>query len=359
MSTEPSELDQAIALVDIGRPQQGLLLLQEFVSRNPVNARAVTHVARAHWELGESMKAAQAASRALSIEPASEFALRLLALSCADLGDASTAIGASEEAQRIEPFNWTTHLVRAQVDISLNTASVAGRAASAEAIRLAPDVASTHLVAAYYVAVVDGLRTGASRKEAREHIARVLAIDPQNSRAQALLASVNMVGGRGTANAANMMLDALASDPANPANRARLFLTITSSVRTLTIVFVLLLSLVLGVGRTLRTARPAQFVEIYPIMANVAAIVAVVAAIAVLTRMAWVLRGRALSLLRNVPRVSAVLTIRLISIAIAFIAILLLPFVPFTAGVVIGGAAWFLLLVTRVATSFATKKLAV
>jgi tetratricopeptide (TPR) repeat protein len=357
MSAELRQLDQGIALLEVGQPQQGLLLLKDFLAGDPDNALALSHLSRAYLDLDDPRQAAQAARRSLSLGPDNEFALRLLALSSARLKDRATAIHAAEAAQRMAPFNWMTHFVRADVDVTLRRRSVAGRRASAEALRLAPDITGTHMGAANYIICVDGLSTTRARKLARRHLIRALAIDPQHSSAHVMLASLDLINGWRTASATERMLGALALDPTNSANRARLFFTITANVKILVFLFIVLLYVVLGIGRSVNSGDPYHLLATYPFASGASAGIALLACAAVLGRFAWVLRGRAVRLLRNVPHISVALTIRLICIAFALIALLILPLVPLTIGLPIGSVALALLVLSSLTAHLAGQML--
>jgi len=357
MSSELRQLDQGIALVEIGRPQQGLLLLKNFLAGDPDNALALSHLARAYLDLDDPRQAAEAARRSLSLGPDNEFALRLLALSSARQKNRAAAIRAAEAAQRIAPFSWPTHVARADVDVILHRRSVAGRKASAEALRLASDITPPHITAANYIICVDGLSTTRARKLARLHLTRALAIDPQHPSALVMLASLDLMNGWKTASATERMLGALALDPTNSANRARLFFTITANVRILVFLFIVLLYIVLGIGRSVNSGDPSQLLATYPFVSSAAAGIALLVCAAVLGRFAWVLRGRAVRLLRNVPRISVALMIRLICIAFALIALLILPLVPLKIGLPIGSVALALLVLTTFTTLLAGRVL--
>jgi tetratricopeptide (TPR) repeat protein len=357
VSADPQQLNKAIALIDAGQPQTAVPMLHQFLAAEPDNARSLTYLARAYLELDEPGNAATAATHALALGPDNEYALRLLALSAAELNDRRTAITAAAQAQRIAPFLWQTHLVRAQVDVKLGSNTDAGSAAMDEALRLAPDVADVHLVAAAHAINVDGPFSSSSHRRGRKHAQRALAIDPQHSGAQALLASINLAGGWRTADAASMMLGALSADPTNPSNRLLLFQTVAASIQILTLIFIGMLALVLGFGRSLKSAAPDQLTTTYVTIADIAAVVALVATIAVLTRLALVLRGRGLRLLRSVPQISSALTLRLIATALAFVTLMSLPFLPFSLGLVIGGLSMMLLVVTGIMTLRARKRL--
>jgi len=172
-----------------------------------------------------------------------------------------------------------------------------------------------------------------------------------------MLASYDLINGWRTASAVEMMLGALALDPTNSANRARLFFTITASVRILVFLFIFLLYIVYGIGRSANSGDPYHLLANYPLAASVAAGIALLISTAVIGRLAWVLRGRAVRLLRNVPQISIALTIRLICIAFALIVLLILPVAPLAFGLPIGTVALVLLVLTTFTTHLAARRL--
>jgi tetratricopeptide (TPR) repeat protein len=357
VSTDARTLETAAALIDAGQAQTALPMLRQLLTSEPENARAMTYLAGAYRELGDLGSAVEAATGALALRPDNEYALRLLALCAADLNDRATAITAATEAQRVAPYLWRTHLVRAQVDIILGSTTDAGRHAADTALGLAPDVADVHLIAAAHAITVDGPFSSFSHRRGRQHAKRALAIDPQRSDAQALLASINMASGWGTAGAARMMLDALAADPTNRVNRLRLFQTVLGSVQVLTLVLIGMLAVELGFGRSVKSAPLAHLDAAYVMIADTAAVVALVTTVIVFVRLAVVLKRRGLRLLRSVPGISAALTLRLISIAFAFVALTIVPFLPFDVGLLVEGISIIGLVVTGLVSLRARRRL--
>lgn len=349
MTTPPTSLSRAVTLLDAGQPAKALPLLRTHLAGHPSDPEGLAFFAQASLDVGDIDGATRSARASLALSPENEHVLRILALALAYAGNHADAVKAAEEARRLHPDEWRTHLVRSQVDIHGRKATRDGEAALEALMRLAPDLADTHVAAAMYVRLKSGgLIVEADRRLALVHARRALQLDPQDQSAQVTLAVVELSNRYRPARGARLMLNAISNDPANPANRAYLFVSVYELVKLIPWQL-LLLSLLSGMALLPSGEGEESAARAYIFLSALVAAGAVLILFVYLFHPVLLLRSRAIRLLRAVPRVSFVLTAWLTAIALCFIVFLILPFIPPTVAAFAVPAATCLLVVTGVA----------
>ncbi len=318
MSASSDGLFKAIALLDAGQPKPALRLLHTHVASHPDDVEAHTRLAQAHLDLKEPAEARDAALRALALSPEREHPLRLLALASARLGDRSTAVRAAEDAQRIAPNSWLAHHVRVSVDVTANRFSHAGREAITPLLRLAPDLADSHAIAAGHI-LSAGILSASERELARKYVTTALEIDPQHTYAQYLLGNLEMRSPGRVSKGLRPTLDSVEGDPTDPANRAIVLAIVNASVRWLAWLFTLELLVDLFAYRS-----PA-----YPGIKIGGAITALACTTIYVALVKRNLGGRALTLLRAMPRVSRIFVVKAGLLVCSLATLLTAPFLSF------------------------------
>ena len=328
MSGGSDALSAADALLEVGQPERAIPLLQSHISGHPNDVLAHTLLARAYYGVDDYTSARDSAREALTRAPEHENALRLLALALASLGERYPAIQAAEQAQRIAPDNWATHHVRMSVDIIVGKYSQVGRNSTVPLLRLAPDLATSYVIAANHILNLSTILSKQEREHAREYLTRALAIDPQHNVAQYLLGNLEVRSiGRST-KSLRPTLDSLAGDPTHRANRRILLTVLTASVRLLAWAYT-----VLCVWFGFATAEPGFGNP--STVAVIAAIVAALLTLAYFWHLSWHLGRQVLTIGRAIPRVSVLFTLRLGVMGCSFIVLLALPLLSLRAGALI------------------------
>jgi len=340
---------QAVAYLDIGQPRLAVPLLASYLASHPDDSQALSYLAQAFSELGEASQARDASLQSLKINPTNNHALRLLAFAYADLGKIKDARIAAEEAQRVAPDYWLTHLTRARIDLTPGGGTKGSQAAVKKLLELAPDVAESHVVAADHILIAEGpVVYEEERAQARQHLERALAIDPQNAQAVASLSRLELGTRWRGAEGARVALRALAMDPTNPANRSLLYTTLTASIKWIPRAVVVLLIFDLLVGGILEDGKEPGSLSGFAAVAVVGAVLAVAFTVTVLARLVASVKPRTMTLVRAIPRVSAVLVIRLTVIVACIILLVAAPFIPFAIAVEVLSWAIVVLLVSGV-----------
>lgn len=212
-------LEQAEALLDVGRPAQAGDVLARHLATAPDDAYALCLLSRARLGTGATADALEVALRAVALAPDAEWPHRLASIALLHTGQVSEAVRAAREAVRLEPDDWRTHVQLARALCAPTPLSPA-RPATAPAmppaqeawgeavlaVSLAPLEPRTHL------AVGDVARAGGHYAMAEQAYRRTLELDPGNAVALNALASAGEAQGRLIA-AAGGFAAAAAADP--------------------------------------------------------------------------------------------------------------------------------------------------
>lgn len=174
-------LDEADALLALGRAGDVVDLLAPHVGREPEHVGAWHRMARARLELGDPQGALRAAWAAWQQDPDGTESLYWISLACTATGDHAEAIETAATACRQDPGNPRLHNRLGEAQLA--DGRVADALANLQvAVQLAGDDADLHVT--YAVALFAAGRP----LSAREAAGRALALDPQHAGARATLA---------------------------------------------------------------------------------------------------------------------------------------------------------------------------
>jgi Flp pilus assembly protein TadD len=170
----------AQALLDLGRFAEAGQVAAARLATDPQNADALTVLAHVAREQGHHDHAVEAARRAVAADPTHEGAWRALTVAHLAAGDADEALGAAIEKVRLEPDDWTGHLLVSVTSDARRRGSRSpqGLEAAREAVRLAPDEPTTHVI------LGNALLQRKQRDAAAFAFTSALAIDPMNAEAR-------------------------------------------------------------------------------------------------------------------------------------------------------------------------------
>jgi tetratricopeptide (TPR) repeat protein len=205
-------VERARLLIDAGRLENAVGVIEDQLSTDPGDADAWSYLALCHVRQARWDDAFRAGSEAVRLRPGLERGHRCLAYALRGLGRRPEAIQAAEECVRIEPHFWISHYVLATMLASCHdrarSTAVRQRAMdeAVEAVRLAPEEPQAHRQ------VANMLHTLGRKDEAAQALQRVLALDPADQDARAQLASLSKGRGALVALVAARM-EALAARP--------------------------------------------------------------------------------------------------------------------------------------------------
>src|SRR6202012_1575988 len=175
------ELARASAMLDVRRFDEASALLARVVSAEPESSRAWCLMARAHLGAERYTEAVSAANRRGSLDPADEWPHRLASNALVHLGNFPDALQAADEACRLAPGYWQTHVCVAQAALAGQRPGGASRARA-----LAPNEPDVHFLSGK-VSLARGQLV-----EAREHQEQALALDPAHSGAMNELGRIRL-----------------------------------------------------------------------------------------------------------------------------------------------------------------------
>lgn len=268
-------LARARVLVDMGRWAQAVDVLGPVVAAAPDDGDAWCLLAQARLNTGDRGGALEAAGRAVRLEPDREWPHRIASVALEGQGRATEALAAAQTCVRLSPNAWQAHLQLADTAATLGQRAVV-RQAVERALALGPDEAEVHVLAA---------RHARSRRTAREHHRRALALEPDHSVAQHELTRLSVPRLRGSmallspgesARATDGYAQALRSDPQQKVSQHGLAVVVGAVVfRTVSLVLLTTLAVGLvaprsapvgvgvgvGVGLLAAVAYPALFVR--------------------------------------------------------------------------------------------------
>jgi tetratricopeptide (TPR) repeat protein len=262
MSTAPdatlTELDRVQVLCDLERFIDAEQLINGVLLHEPENHRAWCLLAQCRLGRQEPEAAQDAARRAAALAPDHEWPHRLFSIAATALGQHDDAVRAAGEAVRLQPGLWQTHARLACAADRHPGAQVEAAAAADRALMLAPDQPQVHLIYGTVAA-------GQGRRDVAEQAYRTaLALDPQNSTAHHLLATLQLHqrgGSAGLATAAAGFATALDADPTAQISRHSLEVTLRVFLGRAT--YFLFITAYLSV---LFAARPATYARLIPVL---------------------------------------------------------------------------------------------
>src|SRR4051794_35342571 len=114
MSTD-QRLVRADHLTDLGRHAEAERILREVLTEDPQDARAWATLARCYLKQDNGERCRWAAGRALALDPASEWAHRILAFGASRSGHHDEAVRHAREAARLAPDSADSFICLASV----------------------------------------------------------------------------------------------------------------------------------------------------------------------------------------------------------------------------------------------------
>jgi tetratricopeptide (TPR) repeat protein len=224
---------RASALLEIGRPEQAIELLQRALASDPDNPHLLDELAVAQSDVDP--KAGYDTARSLlALQPDGYRGPYLAAYCCDQLGRRKDAVAYARKAVSAAPHQAATHALLATIVSRRSSGRKEGERAAKAALELAPHDSASHVAAGN----VD-LHHGRLRQAAR-HYQDALALDPNDRLAQLNLAVAQEGRGR-LAHAFDDVDSLLHFDPQDASVRQRLDdLVHTTIVHLLWVALVLL-----------------------------------------------------------------------------------------------------------------------
>jgi len=177
--------DRARVLLDAGRAQEALPLLQRVLASHPDDVDALCRLALAYLKLGDRTRQLEAAERALACNPHSEWACRLQFDALHALNRHKQALAAAERAVELAPSEPLAHVCLVQgllamhrsrgLLFSLPSQRRELRARAEHLIELAPSRSVAHQMRGLVALHQRKLR------DAEESFRRALALDPESA----------------------------------------------------------------------------------------------------------------------------------------------------------------------------------
>lgn len=192
MSTPADEMTVALqragALCELGRFTEAAGLLRQTIASGSQNPDAWSLLAAAELGAGNADDALEAAEKAISMAPESEWPHRVASAALGRSGRREESVGHAREAVRIDPSSWRA-LTRLARSLTYKSSDLPeAHELAAQAVALAPNSAETHLTAGVVATA------SKNRPEAEAAFRQALALDPQNSAAHNELARMRMRG---------------------------------------------------------------------------------------------------------------------------------------------------------------------
>lgn len=181
---EPTPLERAQTLCDLGRWSEATLATQEAVAAAPRDPAAWCLSARAQLGVGRARAALQAAQTAGALDPHAEEPHHLSSLALEALGQDMEAASAAQDATRAAPQSWRAHARLARCLAVLKDRLPEAHQAAERARVLAPGESGPHLA-------VGAVALAAGRsQDATSAYCAALGVDPQCLEAHSRLASL-------------------------------------------------------------------------------------------------------------------------------------------------------------------------
>lgn len=188
-ATDPRlQLERARTLIELDRRHEAIEVLNGMLATDPENVAGWCNLGSAYLGTNQPQQADAAARRALSMDPESAWANRILSMALYLYGPPAEAVKAARRAIELEPHEALSH---ASLAMSLAETKTEDGLAEAEdaaqrAVALAPGLVTSYNT----LGRVQLARR--KRQEAGETLKRALEIDPENVEARNLLATSQM-----------------------------------------------------------------------------------------------------------------------------------------------------------------------
>jgi Flp pilus assembly protein TadD len=167
----------AESLVALGRYAEAASMLSTQLAADPDNAVLVALLARCQIGTGDYPAALATANRYVAMQPEDEWGHRLASVALDRMGNSEEALLAAQQAVRLAPLEWRTHVQLAMAAVDARGRLVEARDAAARAVTLAPNEPGAH----FAVGVVAQARH--EDDIARAAYERTLALNPQHAQA--------------------------------------------------------------------------------------------------------------------------------------------------------------------------------
>jgi tetratricopeptide (TPR) repeat protein len=184
-------IERAGALTAVGRDREAAELLRAALATSPGDADLLGKLAACHLALGEPEPARAAAEALVRARPEKEWGYRLLALAAEQRADWWPMLHWAREARRLAPEHpWPLMVLIRALLASGRRCRREAETAAADLLRMAPDAAESHRLAAEVAAARRAWR------EADGHARRAIALAPQAADPLATLAEIQFRVGR-------------------------------------------------------------------------------------------------------------------------------------------------------------------
>ncbi|MGL5816177.1 MAG: tetratricopeptide repeat protein [Phycicoccus sp.] len=186
---------RADQLVDLGRAEEALRVLEPILAADPEDAEAHVVTVRAHLDAGNSPAARQHAETLVRLRPDVARSHVLLSLALTRSGDHDAAARAAAEAIRLDPHGRAGHIALAVAGLNRSRDTGRTRTAAAAALERAPHDPDVHVLLAQ-ARMYNGRSwvRAADRRAARRHLDDALRLDPRHVEARQELATLQAMG---------------------------------------------------------------------------------------------------------------------------------------------------------------------
>jgi tetratricopeptide (TPR) repeat protein len=220
-----ASVERAAALVDAGRPDDGLTELAAAEREHGETAagqrvRAVALLDSDRLPLDDALAdAVRAARRAVELAPDEPAGLLVLSIALRQAGDQRAAVVAARDAVAADPGSWQTHLALADALSANGRSPREARRAAAQAVRLSPTEPLAHR------RLGDLLRAAGRGRAARASWNRALALAPEDRDTRLNVAADRLRRGH-EGESAVVFAGLLAPDPGNALARRNLVVSL-------------------------------------------------------------------------------------------------------------------------------------
>ncbi|WP_181439625.1 tetratricopeptide repeat protein [Curtobacterium sp. MCBD17_032] len=319
-----SSVERAAALVDAGRPDDGLSELAaaerehgETAAGHRVRALALLTADRIPQQVGLPA-AVRAARRAVELAPGDPAGPLVLSIVLRQAGDRQEAVVAARRAVAADPGSWQAHLAVADALSTDGRSSREARRAAAEAVRLAPTEPLAHR------RLGDLLQAAGRSRAARASWHRALGLSPEDRDTRLNVAADRLRRGHDGA-AAVVFAGLLATDPGNALVRRNLVVSLVDPVNRIRSAHVTLaaLAVLLFIGALDRPAGPSRWTTGFPAALELALTAAFVLrfALGAGSRIRWLLASAG----RAVPGWNGLVAVLAASVLAAVVGLCLPP----------------------------------
>lgn len=319
-----ASVERAAALVDAGRPDDGLTELAAAEREHGETAagqrvRAVALLDSDRLPLDDALAdAVRAARRAVELAPDEPAGLLVLSIALRQAGDQRAAVVAARDAVAADPGSWQTHLALADALSANGRSPREARQAAAQAVRLSPTEPLAHR------RLGDLLRAAGRGRAARASWNRALALAPEDRGTRLNVAADRLRRGH-EGESAVVFAGLLAPDPGNALARRNLVVSLLNPLHRIRVThFSMAVFGVLHFVAALdRPGGPSRWTTGFPAAVALAVTVALAVKFAVgaRPRLRWLLDSAS----RAIPGWNALMAVLAASVLAAVVGLFLPP----------------------------------